>query len=318
MSQQTDSLSAAVVAQQDSSWHASDSLGSSWSGSGAVDYWRLSDSLYSLKRDQGTDLLEVEPLPQYYQETFFSGDSLLHPEVSGHGYGQVGEPMPYLLRHDNVVTSLLLICLVAMLFAFAHNRRFAAQQLKGLFFRPNASDSYLTETPGERRVKLLMTIQTCLLLSLGVYLYSKEYVASTYVLQSDYQLIIIFFAMLLAYLMLKDCAYTIVNGVFFDGKRNGQFLSAIRLVSALQGVLVYPVVLLLVYFGISLQTVIYYFAGVVILGKILAFYKSYIIFFRQNEGFLQIILYFCALEIVPLGALVGAWLMVVNLLKVNF
>ena len=80
----------------------------------------------------------------------------------------------------------------------------------------------------------------------------------------------------------------------------------------------YPAVLLLVYFDLPLDVVLYYFIFVVVLGKILAFYKSYVIFFRQKGGFLQIILYFCALEIVPLTVLVGTWMALLDVLIVKF
>jgi hypothetical protein len=113
-------------------------------------------------------------------------------------------------------------------------------------------------------------------------------------------------------------AYTMVNSVFFDGKRNGQFLRSLLLLVATQGILFYPVVLLLVYFDLSIQTVVYYFLIVLFLGKIVVFYRAYVIFFRQNVFLLQIFLYFCALEIIPLLSLWGGLAMIVDQLKVNF
>ena len=50
----------------------------------------------------------------------------------------------------------------------------------------------------------------------------------------------------------------------------------------------------------------------------LTFYKSWAIFFRQNSMFLQIILYLCTLEIVPLLSLGGALVWITDVLKVNF
>ena len=161
-------------------------------------------------------------------------------------------------------------------------------------------------------------MQTCLLFSVIVYFLTKTYVSTTFIIDSDYQLILIFFGMLVAYALLKSCLYSMVNLVFFDGKRNGQLISALLMGAAVQGLLLMPVVFLLVYFGLSMQNVLYYFAFVVLLGKIWAFYKAFVIFFRQNSGFLQNILYFCALEIVPLASLVGTWALLVDLLKINF
>ena len=80
----------------------------------------------------------------------------------------------------------------------------------------------------------------------------------------------------------------------------------------------YPLVMLQVYFDLSLENAAVFFVIVLILNKILTFYKSWIIFFKQKGLFLQNILYFCALEITPVLAFCGTWLMIINKLKVNF
>jgi len=256
-------------------------------------------------------------LPLYYKENYFSNDTLLHPEVSSVHFGVAGDPVPYVVRNDNLITGLLLMCFVLTLFVYSHFRHYLARQYRALLMPPRA-DAIPRETPGELRIKMLLTLQTCLLFSIVAYFMMKEYLPGTFVIDSDYLFIILFLAMLIVYALLKSVLYTIVNNVFFDGKRNGQLLRSLLLVAASQGVLLLPVVLLLVYFELSLQNVFYFFVFVVFLGKILAFYKSFNIFFRQNGGFLQIILYFCALEITPLAVLMGTWAIVVDLLKVNF
>ena len=53
-----------------------------------------------------------------------------------------------------------------------------------------------------------------------------------------------------------------------------------------EGVLLFPVVMLLTYFNLSLDAAIIYALIVVGLVKILSFYMSYIIFFRGNGSFL--------------------------------
>jgi hypothetical protein len=76
--------------------------------------------------------------------------------------------------------------------------------------------------------------------------------------------------------------------------------------------------MLQVYFDLSLEKAAFLFCFVLFLNKILAFYKSWLIFFKQKGLYFQNILYFCALEITPILAFCGAWLMIVNNLKVNF
>jgi hypothetical protein len=67
-----------------------------------------------------------------------------------------------------------------------------------------------------------------------------------------------------------------------------------------------------------MESAVIYIAIVVILFKLLAFYKTYIIFFHRNGVSLQIILYFCALEIMPLFALWGVLVVTDSYLKINF
>jgi len=86
----------------------------------------------------------------------------------------------------------------------------------------------------------------------------------------------------------------------------------------MEGFFLYPAILLLGYLNVAHQTIIYYVLTVVFLVKLLSFYKCYVIFFRQNGIFLQIILYFCALEIVPLATLWGGLEVMTNALKINF
>ena len=234
-------------------------------------------------------------LPLYYKETFFAKDSLLHPEVSSETLGVAGDPVPYQVRNDDVITGLLLVCLVAMLLTLANYKKFIGQWFK-----------------------LLLSLQTCLLISIIVYFLTKEYLAETFIIGSEYQLIFIFLAIIIIYCAAKGVLYGMVNSVFFGGKRNGQFQSELLTVFAAEAVALLPAVLLLVYFGLSLENVLYYFAIVIVLSKIWVFYKGYVIFFRQNDFFLQIILYFCALEVVPLAALVGIWLKTVGFLEVNY
>ena len=95
-------------------------------------------------------------------------------------------------------------------------------------------------------------------------------------------------------------------------------MKAMLFLSAVEGVSLFPLVMLQSYFDISVQSAIIYAAVVLILVKILTIYKGFVIFFRQNGAVLQIILYFCALEIIPILALAGFLVMIVDYLKINF
>ena len=87
------------------------------------------DTLHLPGHDVGKDPREVN-LPQYYRETFFSNDTLLHPEISGGRYGVAGDPVPYTIRGDNTITTLLLLCFIVSMISFARTHGFILRQAK--------------------------------------------------------------------------------------------------------------------------------------------------------------------------------------------
>lgn len=257
-------------------------------------------------------------LPQYYRQNFFSTDTSLHKEVEAGRYGVAGDPVPYTLRSDNTITLLLLVCFVVSVVSFANHRHFFARQAKRFFRRPRPDDSEETFTSGEVSFQLFLVGQAGLLLSLFQFFYTQQTIGDTFILPSRLLLIAIFFGMWAGYFALRTLLYTIVNTVFFGTGKNREWLQALLFVTSLEGVALFPVVLVQVYFGLSLESVYICAVSIILLSKILAFYKCFSIFFRHRGGFLQIILYFCALEIVPLAALWGALIQVGNYLKINF
>ena len=282
-----------------------------------INYSSRPDTLHLPGHDAGKSVKDVS-LPKYYRENFFSADSLFHPELNGGRYGVAGDPMPYSLRSDNVISILFLLCFIVGMIAFAKSRRFIVRQAKRFFYVPRSETSTVTETSTEVRFQFFLVLQTVLLLSLLQYFYTQRYIGNTFILSSEYQLIAIYFGMWTGYFVLKGLLYTFVNTVFFGARQNLQWLKALLFITAMEGVVMLPLGLLQVYFNMSIESVLTYFVIVLIFVKILTFYKCYITFFRRTGVFLQIILYFCALEIIPLAAMWGALVMMGNYLKINY
>lgn len=275
------------------------------------------DTLHLPGHSKGKSFLDVN-IPQYYQESFFDKDSLYHPELTGGRLGVAGDPVPYTMRNDDVITSLLLGCFILALITFSRTRGFLLRQAKSFFYIPKSGPMSPTETTGEIRFQFFLVLQTCLLFSILCFFYSREYISETLILSSQYQLIGICFGIFVAYFLLKALLYSCLNWVFFDKKKNGQWNKAQLFIYSLEGVALFPLVLLRVYFDLPMQTAITYSLIIIILVKILSFYKCYVIFFRRMGVVLQIILYFCALEIIPLLALGGILVMIGNYLKINY
>ena len=265
----------------------------------------------------GVDLMKAE-IPQYYREGFFSKDSLFHPELQGGRIGVAGDPVPYRVHNDNVITSLLLACFLVSIYLFANARQFFIKEAKNFFYTPREERTDFSETGNELRYQVFLVGITSLLISLLFYFHTLYYIGETFILQSQYTLIAIYFVIVIIYVGVKMGLYTFVNLVFFNGKRNQQWLKSFLFIITLEGVLLFPAVLLGGYYEMDIHNVTTYVIISILFVKLLTIYKCFIIFFRPNVVSLQIILYFCTLEIVPVLALWGVLVMTANNLKINF
>jgi hypothetical protein len=300
----------ATPAQQDSAIQA-------WLEPREINYSEQPDTLHLPGENIPKDL-KVVNLPQYYRENFFSRDTLYHEELSVQNYfGIAGDPVPYSYANDNLVTSLLIIGFLIIAFSFSKMPNFIVGQTKN-FIHPSKNSLSLSETSGEIYMQIVLTGLTCIVYSLLYYLYATEFVAKTYVTSSEYVLLGIFLGMFVGYYLLRFGLYTIVNNLFFNSSDNKNFLTSLLYISTLEGLLLYPALALLASMHLPMQNAIWYCIAVLVLVKIMTFYKSFTIFFKQNGGFLQIILYFCALEMIPLITLWGGLSVIVDILKINF
>ncbi|MCR5076496.1 MAG: DUF4271 domain-containing protein [Prevotella sp.] len=254
---------------------------------------------------------------RFAEEGYFKGSKYFKPGWGTHVDGVLGDPAPYAVSNDNTVTSLLLGCFVLAMVSFSVSRSFILRQVQG-FFRTSRSGSNVTETTSEVRFQLFLILQTSLLLSVIYYLFAHGGGNDGLGDDSQLSMIGIYCGIFTGYFLLKHAVYSIVNWTFFDRKNNRQWAKVWLFLTSLEGVLLFPLVLLQVYFELSLHAALVYTLTVMLLIKILTFYKSYAIFFRRSGVSLQIFLYFCALELMPLMALWGVLVITGNYLKINF
>ncbi len=275
------------------------------------------DTLHLPGHDKGHNMLDVQ-LPQYYREGFFSKDSLFHPELPGGRYGVAGDPVPYSVHSDNTITTLLFISFILAVISFSNAGNFILRQAKSFFYAPHEGTSEFTETANELRFQTFLVLLTSFIISMLFYFYTLNEYGDTFILKSQYYLIAIYFVLTICYYLVKAVLYTMVNITFFDSKRNIQWIKTCLFIVAMQGVLLFPLVILSAYFNLSIQTTVIYFVISLFFVKILTIYKCYVIFFQRNVAKLQIILYFCTLEIIPLLSFWGALEITANSLKINF
>lgn len=275
------------------------------------------DTLHMPGTDIGRSIYDTS-LPGYDDMSAFPGDTLAYEGKGTAGYGVAGDPVPYIVRNDDMITSMLIVSFVMVAVALSNSRRFIARQFKSLIYPLREHSQAVAETSAEARFQMFLVLHTCLQLSIIQYFYTLTYIGDTFTLGSQYQLIGIYFAMFAGYFTAKGVLYSAVDTVFFGGGNAMRKLESLLFITATEGVLLLPVVLLQVFFDLAMENVVIYFICVLILVKILTFYKCNAIFLRRPCGFLRIILYFCTLEIVPMAAFWGALTLTGNHLKINF
>ena len=285
------------------------------SGIGQADTVRTerTKSLLKWKAPKHLKLTDVK----FAQEGYFKGNPYYRPELGMSNGGILGDPAPYSVSNDNVVAGTLLVCFALVMIASSMSSDFIVRQIKGLFNRPYRRIN-VGETGHEVRFQVFLVVQTALLLSITYYLFTRSENGGNYVVDSPMLVVGIFLAIFLGYFLLKKLLYSIVNWVYFDRKSDQQWSQLTLFLVSAEGVLIFPAVLLMIYFGLSVQYTLIYVATIVGLAKLLLFYQGYVIFFKRTAASLQIILYFCTLELMPLMALIGILVYTDNYLTIIF
>ena len=276
---------------------------------------QAAESLYVVPHAVDTlSMVSITDFLQPFGEPLYPLIAHLIPSASPLAAGHLPD---YTVQGDNTMTLILLCCFVMLVVALKRSWNFIVRQAKS-FFVDSSTHEGISETSGEMRFQFFLLLINSLLLAIGTFLFISEDKTAAYVLDNDMLLVGILLVMFTAYFIVKLVTYKCVNLVFFGEKKSLQWTRAFLFLTGVEGVLLFPLVLLQVYFNLSFQKVLICFVSLLFLNKILTFYKGWNIFFKENGGFLQTFLYFCTLEIAPLLAFTGVLRIAIEQLKINF
>lgn len=253
----------------------------------------------------------------YQDEGYFAGQPCYHPERGVSRHGVAGDPLPYLTSRDDSIGLLLLGNFLVGLVALSLSRDLLLRQLRNFFYVPRRI-AEMTSTSLEVRSQYVLVLFTIVNIALVTYLHYTHSTTESSLSLAPLLLIGLYAALTAASFLLRTVLYGCVNWVFFDKKKNEQWQRTWLFLSVCEGVFLFPAIVLNVYSVLPTQILVFFSLFIVILVKILAFYKCKTIFFNGFSGFLQNILYFCTLEIVPLLILCGALIQTSNDLDIYF
>lgn len=227
-----------------------------------------------------------------------------HETVPYRPEGIAGDPAPYKFRSDDYVTSALMLSFFLMVWVVASSWRFLRNMVQDFFYnhpRPN----FFTARVGELRGKFFLVMQTCFLQAILFFDYTQEQMPDVFSQLSPYTLLLSSTLIIALYYSFKIILYQTINGIFFPVESNRRWNNHFFVSILSTGCLLLPLILLVVFFDLPWRETLFSYVLLMVIIKSLLLYKCHRIFFSTLLGNVHIILYFCALEIVPIIFLWG-------------
>lgn len=232
--------------------------------------------------------------------------------------GFEGTPISYSPRTDDTIALILLACFFLSSIALARGKKFLSQQVKDFVLHRERTSIFDSSTAADVRYLLVLVLQTCVLSGITFFNYFHDTCPALIKHVSPLLLMGIYVGFSLAYLLLKWLLYMFLGWTFFDKNKTNTWLESYSALIYYVGFALFPFILFLVYFDLSLTNLVIIGTVILIFTKILMFYKWIKLFFHQFSELFLLILYFCALEIVPCLLLYQGMIQMNNILLIKF
>lgn len=232
--------------------------------------------------------------------------------------GFEGTPISYSPRTDDAIALTLLACFFLSSIALARGKKFLSQQVKDFVLHRERTSIFDSSMAADVRYLLVLVLQTCVLSGITFLNYFHDTCPALMDHVSSLLLLGIYVGFCLAYFLLKWLLYMFLGWTFFDKNKTNIWLESYSALIYYVGFALFPFVLFLVYFDLSLTNLVIIGSIILIFTKILMFYKWIKLFFHQFSGLFLLILYFCALEIVPCLLLYQGMIQMNNILLIKF
>ena len=232
--------------------------------------------------------------------------------------GFEGTPISYSPRTDDAIALTLLACFFLSSIALARGKKFLSQQVTDCVLHRERTSIFDSSTAADVRYLLVLVLQTCVLSGITFLNYFHDTCPALMDHVSSLLLLGIYVGFCLAYFLLKWLLYMFLGWTFFDKNKTNIWLESYSALIYYVGFALFPFVLFLVYFDLSLTNLVIIGSIILIFTKILMFYKWIKLFFHQFSGLFLLILYFCALEIVPCLLLYQGMIQMNNILLIKF
>ncbi|MDR1880328.1 MAG: DUF4271 domain-containing protein [Tannerellaceae bacterium] len=202
---------------------------------------------------------------------------------------------------NDIIFSLLLAQLIAFSLVFRSNLHLFVKMVKDVFYFRERNSLFENVTGNDFFHAAFMTFQTMSLCSIAAFIAGKNlgYINYPDLSANLFSIALIFFVLLSFYLF-KQSIYHALGSVFIKPEKYALWKTNYNAITGLWGILLYIPVLWLVFVGTQIMIPVALFVFFYVSCRFVILYKTIRIFRFGKTGFLYIILYLCAQEILPL------------------
>jgi hypothetical protein len=203
---------------------------------------------------------------------------------------------------NDLIFSLLLALLLVFALVFHTNYRLFAKMIRDVFYIKDRLSLFEDIAGNETVFRGFMIFQSLFLCSLSLFLSSRiyGYINDYPDINTNLWAIGLIFILLFAYYLFKHLIYNILGTVFAGPEQFKMWRMGYLAATGSWGVLLYVPVLWLAFIQTQAQAPVFIFILLYLLWRLVIIYKTICIFNIKGVGFLYIILYLCAQEILPL------------------
>lgn len=265
--------------------------------------WSLRPDTLEIPGLEGRLPYSTNNLTPCYELGFFQGNALLHPELTVRPQGIVAEITSNHARHDNILSSIIILCFVILSIILHYTRSFLSLQAQE-FFHPSKQND--THTDASTSVNTWHVILTNMLLaticSILFFYYANNYHNLFLCHFPKHYLIGIYIGVWISAFAFKRFLSGFINWIFFDKTYRQQWRATYNFLLILETAFLVPSIAFGIYFNLSPDIVVYLTVFIISLFKLTLLYKTYTIFLFKFYCILHLLSYLCALEIIPLLA----------------
>ena len=209
--------------------------------------------------------------------------------------GIEGIPIIGSLYANDLFVCILLACFFLIAAVLASNENVLSNILEN-FFKPREHTGTKTTSALYLRLSMYGVCFISTALFLTVYLVHQGSLDTT---QGNRILPLLLAGIIIAYL-LKLALFKAVNWVFFDKAHTLSWEQSYADWTLISGIIMYVIALIAVLLDFSAHTLSIWAIAYLVLIEICLFFKSFHIFCIKRYGSLQLIVYLCTLELIPL------------------